>query len=1190
MPFLSNDHYLTSGTSQLINAWVDPVYKFDSSSFYNWEQDNLPIYDLEDRDDFLYEMAGYPVSSVTGMSLCVSDCGIDNKKVFGTISDAIDALPNTIRFPIIIEVAASGELGELRLQDKVFEGSSAGLEIINRGFVKGLCGSGVPFTNVSSVNSAGLVVSSILSVSSNDINSTMLESSAICVSNTVYVAADDDAALYWDNYVRAFFVTPEWSQNDTASPRTHSISTFFKDVYTAAGDFSSLGNNYNMGTAYDTDGYEDNSTSSDMYIVDGTVGTTQIYRDAIAANLTTRATGFIYANSLSSVYIKDCVGPVYVRGFCVDGGSQASIKADPGSQVTARGFDIQNSDVVIENCTATRCTHAGVEAVNSNVILNRGFIAFRNYELISSPNYLDYKVLTNETPGLRAINSNVILSSTTASDTGLPIDSPYCFYRNMVGIELENSKLGTEPTFQFGKNAAGDTASTNNGSQTLVLQSFLNKKEGIKATNSIIDTSQRITSFANEVGVNLNNSVMSVGQFSFDHNQLTSVLATNSKFNYNKDAIATSITAGPFYPVYNFQANGQDIVLTNSDFVPTYVSGMDSKYESFSLSGNHQCKERPIGSGDVVKTTLPSVVLKNGSYMDGMAVKSINSNYKLTSNKYEVAEGVRGAAFSVTDQSTLRLVGNQNYATWILGPYEFNKQQRVAGLYAGNDSKIYLAGPTTVAQYGIDALAEDNSVVEIGPPLTDEVLDVSGFNLTASGNHTTVQLHSTRACLVANRNSTIDMHDLGDYHAFWQPKYYDGTEDYLTGNGTKATAGQSMYATSAYTSSGAMQFYPNPFATYGAADATKLDLEDQAVYPSTVLTGDLKVYEKITNHTSDVSSASWGGMCIRATGSSNVNVRNVMFPTGWADTSGPYYDASTLNDGKNRTLGCDLLRIWNIADESKLHTSYLSVSNTHPQDMSGVYSGPSAVWASGGFGTPISGCPQTTPNTGILSVLDSFGLGYNHGGGTGGIGFYGKTTHENTGPFRIYVSPHPKAKFLGHPSGSPMGCYSPYGAGGTGTFFSMGYGMPHTSVLIKKGTPYQIFAQGYNVSSDCSATNNQGPNWQNPSSIYEDLGFSSFRGEVMKNLNGPTGPQAASSFYYASAMLGDSENRIWLDESSMNTFANAKNGTLGTSGRKKIFSYYKTTTNYPGEGFWQPDGGDGVGFKSANLFDLDRDI
>ena len=72
-------------------------------------------------------------------------------------------------------------------------------------------------------------------------------------------------------------------------------------------------------------------------------------------------------------------------------------------------------------------------------------------------------------------------------------------------------------------------------------------------------------------------------------------------------------------------------------------------------------------------------------------------------------------------------------------------------------------------------------------------------------------------------------------------------------------------------------------------------------------------------------------------------------------------------------------------------------------------------------------------------------------------------------------------------------------------------------------------------------------------------------------------------------MLGDSQNRIWLDESAMNTFANAKNGTLGTSGRKKIFSYYKTTTDYPGEG----SGGDGDyphGIRSANLFDLDREL
>ena len=58
----------------------------------------------------------------------------------------------------------------------------------------------------------------------------------------------------------------------------------------------------------------------------------------------------------------------------------------------------------------------------------------------------------------------------------------------------------------------------------------------------------------------------------------------------------------------------------------------------------------------------------------------------------------------------------------------------------------------------------------------------------------------------------------------------------------------------------------------------------------------------------------------------------------------------------------------------------------------------------------------------------------------------------------------------------------------------------------------------------------------------------------------------------------------------MNTFANAKNGTLGTSNRKKIFSYYRTTTTYPGEGFWEADAGFGKGLGSANLFDLDREL
>ena len=1201
MPFIASDHYLTSGSSQLINSWTDPVYKFDSSSFYNWEQDNLPIYDLEERDNLLYEMAGYPLSSVTGMSLCVSSCGIDNTRVFGTLSDAIDAIPNTIRFPIIIEVATSGQLGGLTLQDKVFEGSSAGLEIINRGFAKGLCGSAGVETTVNTALPAGNL-SSIAKIASVDLSSTMLHTSAVCVSSSIH-----DADVFWTGHVRSLFLTPEWSKT-TGSNKTTSISSFIKDAGTSL-TFSAAAAQYNMGTANNggSFGYQDNTTSSDMYIVDQTDASAQIYRDPFdnASPTNTRATGFVYANNLSSVVIKDCVGPIYLRGFCVDGGSSDDLTANvaTGYQWTSKGFTIENSNVVVENCTAMRCKDAGLEALNSTVILNRGFIAFRNYQLSTiGATYLDTKLPTNKTPGIRAVNSNLILSSTNASATGLPIDSPFCSYRNMVGIELNNSKLGTPSQFQFGKDVSGNAVSYQYGSQTLVLQSFLNKHEGIKALNSILDTSQRVASFTNRVGISLDNSVFNVGNFSIDYNQEGGLVAQNSKINYNKDAVSTGWTANSFYPVYNFKANGQHAVLDNSRFVPTYVSGMDNAYDSFALSGNHQCQQRALGSS-FIKSTLPAVLLTNGSYMDAIGSKSILPSNLADTDAYEAGYGIGGAAFRVVDQSTLRLVGTQNYATWVLGPADSTKQQRIAALYAGNSSKIEIAGPTTIAQFGINGLAEDNSTIEIGPPMEGGTVDASTFNLTDPDNHTRVQLHSTRACLVANRNSTLDIHDLGDYHASWRGKYYNDKEDYLTGNGTAATAGQSMYGTSAYTSSGAMQFYPNPYAPYGTAAGTQLRLTSQATYPATPFAAvgtTLNKFTPITSQDKSVSSASWGGMCVRAVGGSNVKVRNVMFPCGWTNTSAPYYDASVaIGDVPQGEAECSLLRIWNIADQSQLHASYLSVSDAHPLDMSGradgthAYYGPSAFWSSGQDGTdhnwtPLSGAPTTTPDTSSFSVLDTFGKGIYC---SGSLVTYGASSFENLGPFRIYVSPDPITKFLGYvrcPAGSgEKTYYNPTVSSNnawTG-FTSMGRLMQAGLELVS-GAPYQILAQGYNTSSSCSALNSQGPTYLNPSSIYKELGFDGYLGTLPGA--GNRTENDASAFFYTSSVLEDSSHRILLDESAMNTFANAKNGTAGTSGRQKIVGYYKAVTDYPGEGFW--NGNKGVGFRSANIFDLDREV
>ena len=59
-----NDLYTVSAGVLLSDYWNHFVTKHDTSSFYNWEQDNLPLYDLEERTDYLWEKLGWPTSSL----------------------------------------------------------------------------------------------------------------------------------------------------------------------------------------------------------------------------------------------------------------------------------------------------------------------------------------------------------------------------------------------------------------------------------------------------------------------------------------------------------------------------------------------------------------------------------------------------------------------------------------------------------------------------------------------------------------------------------------------------------------------------------------------------------------------------------------------------------------------------------------------------------------------------------------------------------------------------------------------------------------------------------------------------------------------------------------------------------------------------------------------------------------------
>ena len=1177
MAFNKEDLYLTSGTGQLINSWTDPVYKFDSSSFYNWEQDNLPIYDLEDRDDFLHEMAGFPASATApSIMLTVSDCGIDNKKIFGSVSSALEALPNTIRQPVIIEVCVSGQLGDLRLENKEVVASAGGIEIINRGFAKIMCGSGAsPSATVTQTDNGPSDGSAIYTLTSVDTSNTMTDTFSVGLSGEPVGSKHATTYTFWNSFGRAFAMVPEVAQSGN---RGISVTSKFSD--TAGSYLDSTANTFVFTT------YADNTVTDDIVIRNLNNSSDIIERTAFSID-DTRAVGFIYNNCFSNVTIKNCSGKVFIRGFCVDGADQADI-ITTGSQRTSRGFDIVNSDVVIENCTATRCKESGIHIDNSDVVLNRGFLAYHNYELVDDSGHLDSRNADRKTPGMRAVNSNVTLSAALEEKYGLPVDSPFQFTRNVVGIDLTNSILKTPDGYKHSKDTAGNTYvdAEVDGSQTIYLQTSLNTAQGLLAKGSTIHIGSAFSSYQNNIGVELDNSKTSVAIFSIDHNQQQGLKARNSSFNYNVNAEQLTPAVGSYQS--DFTLNGQHVNLTNSQFIPTEVSGMYDAYNRLAFNQVFGID----GDFETEGSVNPSVILDSNSYMNAVNSGSILRGSRVDQPRSSGSTYVRptyGAAFAVKGGSVLDLNGTGLYATNILGPKDLFAQQVCAGICADGGSTINVAGPTSITQYGVDALARNNSTINFQPHMKNGVMDVSGYGLDNPGltgdnnNHTKVQLHSTRACIVADGNSVINMRDLGDYTTTWGDKYLTatgGNPDYPTSD--HAVQGL-RYKKSLCTSAGFMQFYANPFVTSGI-----FNISPQAVYPTvnkgidlaTDVWSDFELDTTLTPTT--FSGASMGGMCVRATKNSTVNVLNTKFPCGWLNTSGAYYDLSSTN--------CELLRIWNIADNSELNAAFLMVSSYHPQDMSANYYGPSAMWTAT-TDTGLSGAPSSTPDTSTASVLDTFGLGVDTGGE---LGFYGQTEHQNNGPFRIYVSPAAISKYLGLPmdeNGNPYNPPEPPAA-----FVSMGYDFTDQATL-RTGVPYQMFAQGYNASGDCSAINNQGDTYNNPSSIYPELGFSAYIESLPEDQRVEN---VASSFYYTKDMLpNDSEHRIWLDESAANTFANAKNGLLSTSNRKKIFSVYRSwffddELGY-GESYYGGRNGLGAGptdmargIGSINLFDLGR--
>lgn len=1138
MAFNKNDIYTSSGNVMLFNAWTPYVTKFDTSTFYNWEQDNLPLYDLEERTYELWEQQGFTTSAgVPGLALTVSaDAPAltlqQNRNIFTDLSSAIAAIPKVVRFPVLVEVANFGDLGPLELNNFRIE-ENGSIEIVNRNFSRILNASTTSNVAAQTPN-YNQFIDMCSQISAPDLSATLSDTSCVHIQTPVLSSTVDSRADANNNII--FY--PRIDATDRFAPLHASFNVFNTTVFTGTSNVFGLNpfENKTDDTTISTLDISGVNTFNDNFLA----------RAAVTQGL--NLGGNYYGNKCTKIKVQNCDGPIYIRNFLVNG-STGSV------QNQNVGIEVNNSKVVLENCASARNKEAGFKFLNSSVTLSRSALSYRNYDGVVTTRVAEKGV------GFHAINSEVTLSSLASSsldDIGdyqaSGRDALFVASRNTKGIVLDNSKL-----------TGGVQRTTANRVTEGALVSELNTLVGIELNSSFADVKGLIDVYGNKKGIVCEGSVFSYEDLTVDGSQEQGVLANNSTLTFDSDSELNNSNRSQL----DFSGNSVHVELaSNSEF------GFKPKDNAVTSYGFTQYRNA-FGGSAALKAAKNSVF---DLYKANILVADSTSENQT----------VFGRGILATEGSTAKLTGASEAATYIVGPDEYRKQKSVAGAVADKVSQIYFHGPTAVAQFGVDVLAMNNSVATFEPRRIPESRVPDGsFGVSDPKNHTSVELHSTKACIVADNNSTVTMKDLGAYPANWSTGLSGGV--LLEG---VAPTDPEFASFSAVVSAGSMQFFANPDDLVSVTTSSLDAIPTAGVTPKTVSNTEqintiifprqlgLPTYG--TPGVDGSQQFSVGGMCVRALGNSVVDVENVHFPFPFnaSPADGLYYDV-------NGEL-CDRFGIWNIADQSKLKAKYLSVSGLHPID--GIQHGPSAIYISsvGSDNFPGNGAPSGTPDTGTLSILDAFGAGSavwmipkgvdvnsdfdrfapipdtisveeSRQLGGAGINVSGSETYtfgvsgayNNRGPFRIYWSPKASAKLL---------------AGG-----------PDLSSL---GEAYQIFAQGYNCSAPLSAL---APNGEiNASAYAPDLLKLSYDSDG----DGVPDSLWTSGFYYCAEILEENPTQCVLEESAADTFANARNASVGLAGRPRKTTIYKADQSRASESYQ----GDSItGFKSATIFDLSRD-
>lgn len=1142
MAYLLNDIYSASGSAKLFGCWTEGVTKFHPGSFYNYEQDNMPLFDLDERDELLWEQLGYPTSSIPGMVLLVSadapaavvGC---NKNIFYDLSSALKVLPKYLNYPLIIEVASFGDLGELVIRD-VTMGPSGSLEIINRPTF------GIPI--VSGVEcSAGVAVATGPHAEYGTLFKNVSAGTGDTLFNffTNYPGGSPSSLMTSESIFSGVFGNGIFDSRFTTGVYKGFYGTRAGDQLTPNQEFTrlSVGNlefpqTFSTKFEVSSNVYEE-TPSSEISVYDPsaylqyTLGgfSNETYR---SYNYTPGANSsylrFVaYGNNVNKIVVSDCNGPIYIRGFYCSG----------NGSTTQTGVHVSDSTVDFDTLAVDHFVNKGINIKNSTVTFKRDLFVNRCYGLDNSSNRksgrwdtvnrLSFDPILDDSAGIEATNSEIFFDTTEDHTKQLGTFRASNFLRvisrNSTGLRLINSTV---------RGGSGRPTSALVVASGLQEQDYLfvegNANYGVELENSRFRFDGRLEVFGNTRGVKATNSKLNINEFTIDNNHIYGLNLQNSNFTYNTngtsaldrfDYITDTLVPQNTYTkqyTYKFKANGQHLLMSNSTFNPNkYTLGMENYHGRLVLIEAHGVSDESL------KAALPGIEINNS------VAELINITSLRTGIDNKPADGAHIYARNNSEVVCLGTVSS--ICGFLAGSATpaYDAMKKYSAITVEDNSTIRFRGPNVIYDGAVNVYANKNSNIIFEPhKKSNGQLDVQGYTLSNARAHTMIELKSYKSCLVADRSSNIHMEDLGDYNTLWAASDIVDT-NYDTSNGSQITP---------YVSAGFFQFYPNPNEESDYTDFPEV-LSARGNSCRLTSTGSNKFYFGLDHWNAstpfDFSGITQGGICLRALNQSNVRVRNVHFPCGWWNASATYYDTSANEF-------CCRLFIWNVGNNSTMHVDHVSVSGVYP--ASAGYHGPSAIWPSGASEQYAGyGAPSSTPDTSSLSILDFFGCGSGYPNAwplpDGTSAMYGQLTFENQGPYRLYRGVDSFANQL---------------------VYGGGFGMAP-----------QLFAQGYALSADA---------------YPGDADISGVYGKALRITD--AGALQTSGFYYANEFVDSDPNAIILDESGANLFANAKNGAMGTSNRPRICMIYSAKTNQSGEARTSSAGIKGKGFKSSNIFDL----